>query len=172
MTFGEAVAFAKALRTRAEAVWLNPKVTGSLGTQWLHSVCYWHWRGIPGRRTAMRAALVTLAGRDAKAQEWLRRRIAQALEAGEAIPEPFKAWAVSFLRDPSPPKGRGGNKTLSTRDEILAYAVRELVKRGLPRSRNKESPPCSAVDAVAKAWGMDWQAVDKAAFRGEALYRN
>ena len=172
MTFAEAVALAKAFRTRAEAVWLNPAVTGPLGSKGLHVACAWLWRGIPGRRTAMRRDLVKLAGEHAKAQEWLRRRIAQALEAGEAIPPVFMHWLVQWLRDPSPPKGKGGNKTLSTRDEILAFAVRELVKRGLPRSRNKESPPCSAVDAVAKAWGMDWQAVDKAALRGEALYRN
>ncbi len=169
MTFAEAVAHAKALRQRAEAVWLNPKVTGPLGTQGLHVACAWLWRGIPGRRAQMRADLVKLAGEHAKAQEWLRRRIAQALEAGEAVPEPFKAWAVSFLRDPSPVKGKAGPPVRSTRDEILAFAVRELVRRGLPRSRNEASPPCSAVDAVAAAWGMDWRAVDSAAKRGEAL---
>lgn len=171
MKYSEAVTFAKDLRKRAEAVWLNRKVMGPLGSKALHEACSWHWGGIPGRRTAMRAALVKLAGRDAKAQAWLRVRIAEALEGGEPIPPVFIVWLAEWLRDPKPPKGKGGNKTLSTRDEILAFAVRELVKRGLPRSRNKTSPPCSAVDAVAAGWGMDWQAVDKAATRGEALYR-
>lgn len=172
MKYPEAVTFAKALRRRAEALWLNRKAMGPLGSEALHSLCYWHWRGIPGRRAQMRAALVKLAGEDAKAQAWLRVRIAEALEAGEAIPEPFRAWAVAFLRDPSPPKGKGGRPGDPVRDEILAYAVAALVKRGLPRSRNITSPARSAVDAVAAAWGMDWRAVDKAAMRGEALYRN
>lgn len=110
----------------------------------------------------MRAALVKLAGRDAKVQSWLRRRVAQALEAGEPIPAVFMQWAVAFLRDPAPVRGKSGPPFRSTRDEILAFAVRELVKRGLPRSRNEASPACSAVDAVAEAWRMDWRAVKAA----------
>ena len=102
----------------------------------------------------MRAALVTLAGRDAKAQEWLRRRIAQALEAGEAIPEPFKAWAVSFLRDPAPVRGKGGPPFRSTRDEILVYSVAALVKRGLTQAR--------AIEAASEAWALSPEAMAKA----------
>lgn len=169
MTFAEAVAYAKAIRKRAQGFWLDPEVMGPLGEKALHVACAWHWRGIPGRRTAMRADLVKLAGEHAKVQDWMRLRIATALEAGEPIPEPFKAWAVAFLRDPSPPKGKASPPILSTRDEILAFAVAELVKAGLKRSRNDASPARSAVDAVAEAWGMDWRAVDSAAKRGEAL---
>lgn len=154
MTFAEAVAHAKALRQRAEAVWLNPAVMAPLGAQGLHSLCYWHWRGIPGRRTAMRADLVKLAGERAKVQEWLRRRIAQALEADEAVPEPFKAWAVSFLRDPSPVNGKAGPPVRSTRDEILAYAVAVLVARGLTQAR--------AIEAASEAWALSPEAMSKA----------
>ena len=162
LSYPEAVAFAKALRKRAEAVWLDPKVTGPLGLQGLHVTCAWLWRGIPGRRTAMRAALVKLAGEDAKAQAWLRVRIAEALEAGEPIPEPFVQWLAQWLRDPKAPKGKGGPPFRSTRDELMTHAVAALVKRGLPRSRNEASPACSAVDAVAEAWRMDWRAVKAA----------
>ena len=154
MTFGEAVAFAKALRTRAEAVWLNPKVTGPLGTQGLHVACAWLWRGIPGRRAQMRADLVKLAGRDAKAQEWLRRRVATALEAGEAIPPVFMKWAVSFLRDPAPVRGRSGRPGDPVRDELMAYAVAALVKRGLTQAR--------AIEAASEAWALSPEAMAKA----------
>lgn len=169
MTFAEAVAFARALRKRAEAFWLNPEATGPLGLQGLHMTCAWLWRGIPGRRAQMRRELVALAGGDAKAQAWLRVRIAEALEAGEAIPPAFIEWLAQWLRNPSPPKGKGGRIGDPARDEILAYTVRALVAKGLPRSRNDASPARSACDAVAEAWGMDWRAVDKAAKRGEAL---
>ena len=146
MTFAEGVAFAKALRKRAQGFWLNPAVMGPLGLQGLHVTCAWLWRGIPGRRTAMRAALVTLAGEDAKAQAWLRVRIAEALEAGEAIPPAFIEWLAQWLRDPKAPKGESGRPFLSTRDEILAYTIRELVAKGLKKRQ--------AIEATGEAWAL------------------
>ena len=154
LSYAEAVAYAKALRKRAEAVWMNPAVMAPLGSEALHSLCYWHWRGIPGRRAQMRADLVKLAGEHAKAQEWLRRRIATALEAGEAIPPVFIEWLARWLRDPSPPKGKGGNKTLSTRDELMAFAVAALVARGLTKAK--------AIEATAEAWALSQEAAAKA----------
>lgn len=154
LSYAEAVTYAAALRKRAEAVWLNPAAMGPLGSEALHRLCYWHWRGIPGRRAQMRAALVDLAGRDAKAQEWLRRRIATALEQGEPIPEPFRAWAVAFLRDPARPKGKPGPPFRSTRDELMAYSVAALVKRGLTKAK--------AIEATGEAWALSPEAATKA----------
>ena len=171
MIFAEAVAYAKARRNRAQGFWLDPEATGPLGENALGVACAWCWRGIPGRREQMRRDLVDLAERDAKAQAWLRIRIAKALEAGEPVPEVFMQWLVAFLRDPSPPKGRGGRICDPTSDKILASEVAALVKAGLTRSRNDASPARSACDAVAEAWMMDWRAVEKAAKRGEALRR-
>ena len=171
MTFAEAVAYATAIRKRAEGFWLNPAITGPLGQKALEVVCAWHWRGIPGRRAAMRAELVALAGRNIQYQAWLRTRIAKAIEAGEPIPPIFIRWLVEFLRDPIQPKGRAGRLGEPIRDEIIAFTVAEIVKSGLPRSRNDTSPARSAVDAVAAAWGMDWRAVEKAAKRGESMRR-
>ena len=154
MKFAEAVTYAKAIRKRAQGFWLDPVVTGPLGEKALHVACAWHWRGIPGRRTEMRADLVALAGEHAKAQAWLRLRIATALEAGEPIPPVFRQWLVAFLRDPSPPKGKASPPNLSTRDEILAYAIRELVAKGLKKSE--------AIEATGEAWALSPEAVKKA----------
>lgn len=154
MIFAEAVAYAKAIRKRAQGFWLDPEVMGPLGEKALEAACYWHWRGIPGRRVQMRADLVDLAGKNAKAQAWLRVRIAKALEAGEPVPPVFMAWAVAFLRDPALVKGKAGPPVLSTRDEILAYAVAELVARGLTKAR--------AIEAVGEAWALSPEAMAKA----------
>lgn len=102
----------------------------------------------------MRADLVKLAGRDAKAQEWLRRRIAEALEAGEAIPPVFIEWLAQWLRDPKPPKGKGGPPFRSTRDELMAYTVAALVKRGVTKAK--------AIEATGEAWALSPEAMDKA----------
>jgi hypothetical protein len=171
MTFAEAVAYAQAIRKRADGFWLNPAVTGPLGDKALEVVCAWHWRGIPGRRTAMRAELVTLAGREERIQSWLRKRMAKALETAEPVPPVFTHWLVGFLRNPVRPKSKAGRLGNSTRDEIISFTVGELVKAGLRRSRNDASPADSAVDAVAAAWKMDWRAVEKAAKRGDSLRR-
>jgi len=171
MTFAEAVAYAEDVRKRAEGLWLNPAITGPLGKKALEVVCAWHWRGIPGKRAAMRAELVALAGRNARYQAWLRTRIARAIEAGEPVPPVFLRWLARFLRSPIPPKGRAGRLGDPIRAEIISFTVAHLVEAGLPLSRNEASPARSAVDAVAAAWKMDWRAVEKAAKRGDALRR-
>jgi len=154
LSYRDAVAVAKGLRKRAEAVWLNPAVTGPLGLQGLHVSCAWLWRGIPGRRAQMRADLVKLAGEDAKAQAWLRERIAEALEAGEPIPPVFIEWLAQWLRDPKAPKGRAGRPLRSTRDELMAYTVAVLVARGLTKAK--------AIEAASEAWALSVEAATKA----------
>lgn len=154
LSYAEAVSLAKALRTRAEAVWLDPAVMAPLGLQGLHVTCAWHWRGIPGQRAQMRAALVTLAGEDAKAQAWLRVRIAEALEAGEPIPAVFMQWLAQWLRDPKAPKRKPGPPFRSTRDELMAYTVAALVKRGLTKAK--------AIEATGEAWALSAEAATKA----------
>lgn len=102
----------------------------------------------------MRADLVTLAGEDAKAQAWLRVRIAEALEAGEPIPPVFIEWLAQWLRDPRPPKGKSGRPFRSTRDELMTYTVAALVARGLTKAR--------AIEAAAEAWALSPEAMSKA----------
>lgn len=102
----------------------------------------------------MRAALVKLAGEDAKVQAWLRVRIAEALEAGEPIPPVFVEWLAQWLRDPKPPKGRAGPPIRSTRDELMTYTVAALVKRGVTKSK--------AIEAAAEAWALSTEAATKA----------
>lgn len=103
----------------------------------------------------MRAALVKLAGEDAKVQAWLRVRIAEALEAGEPIPPVFVEWLARWLRDPKAPKGKGGPPFRSTRDELMAYTVAALVKRGVTKAK--------AIEATGEAWALSTEAMAKAA---------
>lgn len=96
---------------------------------------------------------INKATQDAKSFEVLKHTAAYLIEQRAVMPESLKHWTAGVLRgDIKRPKGKAGNVTAAGSH----YAIYRLVSiitahTSLKPTRNEESPPHSACDAVAEA---------------------
>jgi hypothetical protein len=100
----------------------------------------------------MPAAALEAFKHSARGQEFLRHALALKIEAGEPIPIEFRELAAGFLRGTAPRNNRKtGRKDATFLHSRIAWAVMHLKAEGMYATRNDESEPQSACDAVAAA---------------------
>ena len=100
----------------------------------------------------MPSAVLEACRHSVRGQELLRYALALKIEAGEPIPEEFRVLAANFLRGTAPQKNRKtGRKEAWFLHSRIVWAIILLKAEGMSATRNDESDPESACDAVAAA---------------------
>ena len=96
--------------------------------------------------------LIAQAEADAMSFDALRLGIAQTLKLGEKIPPEAFDWLLKYMCDDvQRPKAKSGAKSEVWLHGIIWVSVRSLISPNMTATRNDESPPFSACDAVAEA---------------------
>lgn len=82
----------------------------------------------------------------------LRNAFAQRIANGDPIPSSFRGLAASLMTgELSEPRRKAGAKETAYLHSRIMWAVELLIHSGMTATRNDESKPVSACDAVAKA---------------------
>ena len=153
------LAFAEAVALAAEY-----RATACLTVQERYVADYWNIR-VSDRERVLEAWMAE-ARFDADTYGGLIGVVASILRRNEPLPESLELWAAGPGKRTkggcNGPKRRRGPRRERVRDEAIVDAIYALGEFGLKPTRNAVSRPESAGDAVAQAFGLSYQVVEKA----------